>query len=201
MGKNSPLNIKEVPDFIYNVLSSNYVANFLGFYIPNFYDIREFLIDRLETIELGFIRLSFCNFDEKQFLEGFEDKVTLDDIKQLLYYLLKHFSEIKDFFKNKDEQFYIELHFQLPFIHKSMLKSKDRKRLLSQKKVRYYNTFRQYLRGVFLIIQEEEVDTAYVLKGDYLFKNIAVSDKDTKFYLAYPSQLKDYWSFVLEHIM
>ncbi|GAB4433578.1 MAG: hypothetical protein OHK0040_04240 [bacterium] len=198
MVKGSSLTAKEIPDFIHHFLSSKYVASFLGFYIPNLYDIREFLLDSLEEIEFGFIRLSFSNFDEKLFLEGFEDRVILDDLKQFLNYLLKHFFQIRDYFQKKNERFHIEIHFQIPFIHKSILKSADKKRLLLQKKARYYNTFRQNLRGMFIIVSAEDEVSAVVPDG-FIVKEFSLSEENLRLVLAYPSKLKDYWTFVLDN--
>lgn len=197
MGKGSSLTVKEIPDFIHDFLSSRYVANFLGFYVPNLYDIREFLLNSLEEAEPGFIRLSFSNFDEKLFLEGFEDRVILDDLKQFLNYLLKHFFQIRDYFQRKNEQFHIEIHFQIPFIHKSILKSADKKKLLLQKKARYYNTFRQNLRGMFIIISAEDEVSAVVPDG-FIVKEFTLVEEKLRFLLACPPKLKDYWTFVLE---
>lgn len=198
--KNAPLGLEEIPDFIHRFLSSKYIANFLGFFMPNLDDIREFLINRLESIELGFIRLGFSNFEEHRFQEGFENHLSLDELKVFLCYLLRHYEELKEFFKKKEELFYIELHFQLPFIHRSPLTSAEKKMVLEVKKSRYYNTFRQFLRGAFLILPEEEDITIFLPKGA-IAKEIPLKERCLKFYLTYPSELKDYWDFVLGRLM
>ncbi len=190
---------KEIPPFIRRFLSSRYVANFLGFFVPNFDDIREFVLAKADRLEASFIKKTFLDFDEKPFFDGFDERLTIDNIEPMIKYLLKHFDEAKQFFEEKDEIFRIEIHFQLPFIHKSCLKSAEKKGLLSVKKVHYFNTFRENLRGRFFIISADE-ETGTFLSEGYIIRDFSVENDKYRFFLAYPVFLKSYWDLVLQKI-
>jgi len=197
LGHLSNIENTTVPGIIYQFFLSKYVANYLGFYVPNFYDIREFILDNLDEVEPGFIRIAFADFNENTVNEGFEDRITLEKLNQFLSYLLKHFNKIRQFFEERGEVFCIELHFQLPFIHKSILKSRQKRMLFIKKKIRFYNTYRQNLRGIFLVTQKDE-DVSPFLPNHHLLLKLPSNLENFNFFLAYPSQLKDYWELVLQ---
>ena len=201
LDKFPPLKIEQIPDFIHAFLSSKYIAGFLGFFVPNLYDIREFLLENLESIEPAFVRRAFSNVEESDSKSGSEEKLYLDDIKPFLHYLVKHFREMQDYFRLKDEEFRIELQFQLPFIQKSSLKKDYKIQLFFDSKVRYYNTFRQNLKGTFAIL-DEKVDLFDVFDKHSLVQSFSIVDNIDKLrlYLIYPAPLKNYWELVLDLI-
>lgn len=201
MGTIPSLSIREIPDFIHRFLSSRLVANYLGFYIPNLYDIREFLLENLDKISPSFLKIAFDDFKEDVFADGFEDRVSLDNIRPFISYLLKHFATLEEYFKKKDETFAIQLHFQLPFIHKSILKSEEKKMLFSLPKVRYYNTFRQNLRGVILITSLEDCSLFLPYERSSTVISFPVNDSILRVYILYPTPLKHYWEFVLNKLI
>lgn len=201
LAKFPPIKVEQIPDFIHAFLSSKYIAGFLGFFVPNLYDIREFLLENLDRVEPSFVRRAFSNVDESDSKSGMEEKVYLEDIKPFLHYLVKHFKEMQDYFRSKDEEFHIELQFQLPFIHKSSLKRDEKTRLFSDSKVCYFNTFRQNLRGAF-VVADDKVEPFDIFDKNVLVESFSILDNTDKFklYLVYPAPLQSYWELVLNLI-
>lgn len=148
-------------------------------------------------MEPGFLKVAFAQFDENVVLQGFDDRVTLDNLQTFLRYLLKHYSKIRRFFEDKGETFFIEIHFQLPFIHKSILKSEQKKALFAQNKIRFYNTYRQNLRGILLITKDEN-EAKLLQPKDHILLNIPANSKELNLCLSYPIPLKVYWDKVLD---
>jgi hypothetical protein len=194
------LTIDKLPKFIEYFLSSKYVAHWLGVRVSQIDEIREFALENYMDIDLKFIRLLFAEYQLKDIENNFDDRLKVEDVANFVTFVLDYFEDLEDFFAEREEVFYLELVFQLPFINNSSFPKIEKERFLSGEKALYYASFRQSYTGSFVITRNLE-DIISIFDDDQCFVSFYLDDTvDFEFYLVFPKILKSYWVAVIEKV-
>jgi hypothetical protein len=196
---------KFLPEFFKGFFSSPYTASWLGIYMPNIYEIREYVLANTMSLDPEFINAAFLDFNEQTFMDGYDERIPPDRIKELVFHILTNFSRLSEFIEAQDEVFCIEMQFQLPFIHKSRFDSGKRRSFILDGKTRYESSFRKNYTGRFLVLRTD-FDEAIFRKEHHILQEIGLSNNDIfnetalKCFLQYPVFLKLYWDEALKLI-
>lgn len=201
MDRTKVLTSDKIPDFIYYFLSSKYVANWLGVRIPQMDEIREFVIQNALNIDSRFVNIVFAEYQLKEIENNLDDRIKVEDVGDFVSYVLEYFDDLEDFFAEREEVFYLELIFQLPFIWNSSFNKEEKERFLTGEKTKYYSTFRQNYTGSFVIVRTLE-DIIDIFDENECFVSFPFEENfDLEIYLIFPNFLKDYWVSVIEKIV
>lgn len=201
MDKNLVVDFETIEDFVENFFKSPYIANWIGVFVPQTYDLREYVLNNPFSANLKLMKILFPENLLEKYEKRLDEIISTKDVSKLVHYVLIDFDKITNFKKEKDEIFYLDLTFQLPFIWNSRFKKEEKLNFLAQKKDRYDSTFRQSLRGSLVI--EKNLDLKCFSNEERTYtkitiKNIKKEQKFYRIYLAIPKKLNKYWAKFIE---
>ncbi|MCX7991464.1 MAG: hypothetical protein N2999_05460 [Proteobacteria bacterium] len=197
MDKDLIVDYQTIEEFIDNFFSSPYIAGWLGIFVPQIYDLREYVLNRPFFANLKLLKMLFPENLPELYEKNLDEIVSVKDISKLVHFTLIDFDNIRNFKEQRGEVFYLELIFQLPFPRNSKFKKNDKIEFIKDRKDRYDSTFRQNLRGNLII--ERSSDKKYLLDREKTFFKIILKDvkegqKLYNIYLGRPKKLSKYWS-------
>lgn len=196
MDKDLVVDFQTVEDFISNFFKSPYIAGWLGVFIPQIYDLREYALTNPFSVSTKFLKLLFPENLPELYEKDRDEIINVEDVPRLVHYTLIQIEAIENFFRKKEESFYLELIFQLPFLWNSRFDRRTRQSFIKSKKDKYYSTFRQNLRGSIIITTED-----IPLRDNKLVRQVFIKnslDSKIKNYLLTPPVLTAYWDFCIK---
>lgn len=202
MDKNLVIYHNYIEDFIKKLTKNRYIAIWLGFFIPQLYDLREYALSQPLLINHKFLNLLFPENLVELYEKNLDEKISGELLADLVTYVLKDYENIDKYFHNKGEKFYLEIGFQMPFVSKGRLKKEEIKQIFEDVKDRYLATFRKNLTGSIIITNDKhniliERESKII---EIVIKNLKEEQKAFKVYLKIPISLEKYWHIFLKNL-
>ncbi len=199
MDKEFITSFQTIEDFVQKFFKNPFIANWLGVFVPQIWDLREFALQNSFQINPKFLKILFPEDLPQLYENNLDEMLKASEIYNFVHQYLVHYQGIETFYLKHNEHVTLELGFQLPFIRNSRFEKQTKKSFLNDPKYRYQNTFRENLRGKIIITQENLSDESMV---KYKIKMPEIIDwqKQFKVYLLRPPVLDKYWDLSIEKI-
>ncbi len=202
MDKNLVIYHNYIEDFIKKLTKNRYIAIWLGFFIPQLYDLREYALSQPLLINHKFLNLLFPENLVELYEKNLDEKISGELLADLVTHVLKDYENIDKYFQGKGENFYLEIGFQMPFVSKGRLKKEEIKQIFEDVKDRYLATFRKNLTGSIIITNDKhniliERESKII---EVVIRNLKEEQKAFKVYLKTPISLEKYWNIFLKNL-
>lgn len=201
MDKDLIVDLESIEVFVEKFFKNPYIAGWVGIFVPQMYDLREYVLNNMFSANLKLIKILFPENLIELYEKGYDEIIPINQVAELVKYVLSDFDRILNYKKNQNEIFYLELIFQLPFIWNSRFNKSDRLSFIASKKEKYDSTFRQNLKGSIII--GKNISPKYFLRNEINYRRVVLKkvkcvQDQYNIHLLMPEKLERYWSAFLE---
>ncbi|MCX7769479.1 MAG: hypothetical protein N2202_00180 [Proteobacteria bacterium] len=197
---NKVLTTDKLPEFIQYFFTSKYIAYWLGIKITQIDEIREYAIENILDIENKFLRIIFADYQVKELENNLDDRLKVEDIADFVRFIIDYYDDIEDFLAEREESFYVEFVFQVPFIWNSRFSKEERETFFSDPKAKYYATIRNNYIGRMILIKSS-LDIIDTNNDECLVQFYFEDQGDLDLLLLFPKFLKKYWVTIIDRIV